>query len=250
MVAVTNAMPDCMYEAPREGVRAIAPIGARSCFGFDPSIVATASSMQTFRVQLISFESCGFSHDSSHTLYLYREHEKVHWDMLGILAVFHPSTTPIDVGRIVKENRESWRTVLSAFGWNMDPVIIASKKSVLWSQQNADADAAGYVEATEFTRDVWTIDFPGMLILLAFWAGHRRTEKGRDGSRRLLVATLTKFMDFSHLRGALAHSLVSNPRHCETGVEHGVCVCVHTCGALRTACRRRALPDTSSSRGC
>lgn len=223
MIAVTNAMPHCMYQAPREGVRASAPIGARSCFGFNPGIVATASAMQTFRVQLISFDSRGFSHDSSHTLYLYREREKVHWDMLSILAVTHPSTKPIDVGRVVKENCESWRTILSAFGWDMDQVIIASKKSVLWSQRNADADAAGYVEATGFTRDVWTIDFPGMLILLAFWAGRRRTEKGKDGSRRLLVAILTKFMDFSHLRGALAHSLVSNPGHCEAGVEHGVC---------------------------
>lgn len=160
--------------------------------------------METHFVGIAGIGAGGEYFESKQVAYYYSQSDRLHWQLLPALAAINTEKGPLDVCRRVRQERPSWEVVWSLLGFDTGEMLFASKKSLLTQQRR---DGSGIAIAGEYTRDTWTIDCKGLLVLLAHWSHNRRNERGRYLSKVFLELLLGKLARAGELDEILADVL-------------------------------------------
>ena len=96
----------------------------------------------------------------------YVDHNTVHWQLLGpFVSIWGGSGSPVDVHQILRLSRLALSALLAHLDMDYERVIHPSKRAV-----RAAMAVGGARIATEFTRDSWTINTEGLLLVLGHFA--------------------------------------------------------------------------------
>ena len=122
----------------------------------------------------------------------YVDHNTVHWQLLGpFVSIWGGSGSPVDVHQILRLSRLALSALLVHLDMDYERVIHPSKRAV-----RAAMAAGGARIATEFTRDSWTINTEGLLLVLGHFAASCRKACNRTRAEAALSTWGSSLVDW------------------------------------------------------